>query len=260
MNTILSKYHIDSEINRGTFGKIYSARNKITKDVVAIKIEEQENSLIKNEARIYQYLGKIKGIANLRMFLSDDKYQYLIIDLLGESLKSYKERNPNITVEKIFNICKQLTNILESIHNKGIVHRDIKPQNIVFDHEYKNIFLIDFGFSKKICDPGKSKENFYHIKEKTISKIIGTPNYISVNVHRLIEPSKRDDLESMIYVLLFLMLDKLPWHNKDIEEICQIKEYMIYSSYNIRLINILKYIRELKLEQQPNYNNIVNLL
>ena len=264
MNTILTKYHIDKEINHGSFGKIYSGTNKISEDRVAIKIETRENSLIKNEAIMYQLMGKIKGIPKFRMYLTDTRYSYLVLDLLGESLKTYKERIcDNVQMENVINIGIQLTKILQEIHKMGIVHRDIKPQNIVFDKDCKNIFLIDFGFSKKIIVESGVKTS--HIKKKQISNIIGSPNFISINVHKLIEPSRRDDIESMIYVLLYLTMDILPWAEASNENTRILKENLIYNStynstYNKTYINILIYIKTLQFEEQPDYNYIISMI
>ena len=265
MNSILEKYNIMREINGGAFGKIYSGTNKITKELVAIKIEPQEYSLIKNEARIYKLLEKKKGIPNLRMYFSDTKYNYLVIDLLGDSLQNFKGKNQkNITIQTIFNIGSQLTKILESIHNMGIVHRDIKPQNIVFNHDYKTINLIDFGLAKKIIYQLGNKSKFTHIKERKISNIIGSPNYISVNVHCLIEPSRRDDLISMIYILFYLILDELPWKNQSNENTLQIKKCMINNTEYInsypKLIDILDNITKLEFNNKPDYDYILTNL
>jgi len=270
MNHILEKYDIVREINSGAFGKIYSGINKITKDLVAIKIEVSENSLIKNEARIYKFLERKNGIPSLRMYFSEVKYNYLVIDLLGESLFSFKERkkqnkdsnkNNIIQINTIYDIGIQLTNILKDIHNMGIIHRDIKPQNIVFDNDYKNIYLIDFGLAKKIIYQLGNKSKLTHIKERNISNIIGSPNYISVNIHNLIEPSRRDDVISMIYVLFYLILDELPWKNLSNEKTLQIKYNLINNNEYIekypRLIEQLYKVTVLGFENKPDYNYII---
>lgn len=257
METILEKYNLTREINRGAFGVIYSGFNKITKDKVAIKIELAENSLIKNEARIYNFLERQKGIPKLRMYLTDSKYNYLVIDLLGESLYSLKERNNNIfSLEYVYNIGIQITNILNDIHNMGIVHRDIKPQNIVFDNDMKKVFLIDFGLSKNVIFKSK------HIEERKISNVIGSPNYISNNIHKLIEPSRRDDIISMLYVLLYLLMDELPWKNTSLEMCEKIKKDFINNDkYKVMFPNILHLLElyySFNFNQKPNYKYIID--
>jgi len=260
MDVLLNKYTILKEINRGAFGNIYLGVNKSTSDKVAIKIENKENSLIINEARIYKLLEKTSGVPKLRMYLNDDKYNYLIIDLLGESLYSLKSNSSFfLSNDIIYKIGTKLINIINDIHNIGIVHRDIKPQNILFDKFYEKIYLIDFGFAKKII-------NSAHIKERKISNIIGSPNYISINVHNLIEPSRRDDIISIIYILFYLLLNELPWKNKSNEETMRVKKNLINQSDLIyikkykNLIDILIYLEKLNFSSKPNYNYILEML
>ena len=122
--------------------------------------------------------------------------------------------------------------------------------------------MIDFGFSKKIIfqSEKKSKDEFQHIQRRKISNIIGSPNYISVNVHNLIEPSRRDDLESMVYVLLYLIEDTLPWAETSNEKTRVLKENLINSNYNKTFINILIYLKTLKFEDKPDYKYIIYMI
>ena len=258
MNNLLDKYDIIKELNKGAFGTIFSGKNKITKEYVAIKVEQKENSLIKNEARIYKYLERNIGIPNLRMYFNDTKYNYLVLDLLGDSLKTIKEiYKHTITKNIILNISIRLIKILEDIHSMGIVHRDIKPQNILFDKDNENIYLIDFGLAKKII-------HSTHIKERNISNIIGSPNYISINVHNLIEPTRRDDIISAIYVLLYLLLDKLPWKNTTMETTLDLKREIVNKENiidnNNSFIVILKYLQKLDFNSKPDYKYILKEL
>lgn len=265
MNYLLDKYDIIKEINKGAFGKIYSGINKITKEHVAIKVEQNNNSLIKNEARIYKYLEKNIGVPNLRMYFNDAKYNYLVIDLLDHSLQSIKEMHKHIlSKEIIFNIGIQLIKILEGIHSMGIVHRDIKPQNILFDKDRKNLYLIDFGLAKKIINNSNNNSRSIHIKERKITNIIGSPNYISINVHNMIEPTRRDDVISLIYVLFYLLLDELPWKYQCNEKTLLNKMNMTRNANYIEvfplLIDILNNILLLDFDEKPDYNYItINL-
>ena len=149
--------------------------------------------------------------------------------------------------ENFNNICRQMFKCLEFIHTKGVVHRDIKPNNFLIKNN--KIKLCDFGFSKQII----IKKKF--INESKIDKIIGTINYISVNVHDLIDPSMRDDIESAIYIIYYL-LEKLEWVSKNknmtIEEIYEKKK-----NFSNKIID---YIRSLEFSQIPEYSKLFHHL
>ena len=154
-------------------------------------------------------------------------------------------------MEQIKNIGCQMIDIITYIHNMKIIHRDIKPENFLMSNG--KIKLIDFGFAKKYFDDN-------HIPFKKINDIIGTPNYISLNIHNLVEPSRRDDLESLIYILLYLD-QNIPWKNVSILEKKNMKENFNNLKY-IPLIfhDLLNLCRKLDFQEQPNYNLFKNFL
>ncbi|KAI0310387.1 kinase-like domain-containing protein, partial [Amylostereum chailletii] len=98
---------------------------------------------------------------------------------------------------------------LESLHSRGYIHRDIKPSNFLFglEEESMRVFLIDFGLAHRYIDPDSGRHiPFNHTKE-----LIGTPRWASINAHSGIEQSRRDDLESLAYVLIYFARGSLPW-------------------------------------------------
>jgi len=96
---------------------------------------------------------------------------------------------------------------LEILHNLKIIHRDIKPENMVIGlgKESKVIHLIDFGLSKYFAN-----ENGEHIIFQTKKGMIGTRRYASVNTHKGYSSSRRDDLESLGYVIIYFLKGHLP--------------------------------------------------
>ena len=125
---------------------------------------------------------------------------------------------------------------IELIHSLGFIHRDIKPQNYVIgqisNHQKEKdivnnddeIYLVDFGLAQEYLVNGKKEHVGYEIGRK----IRGTPMYMSVNVMLGIEPSRRDDLESMMYIIVLLLKGRLPWHNikitrKDLDQLIMSK-------------------------------------
>ena len=129
------------------------------------------------------------------------------MEKIGQSLEKYKKRNDDIPISDVMLIGSQLIKIMKKIHKYNIIHRDLKPENILID-ENKKVYIIDFGLSKIYNSNGK------HIKNKMGRKITGTVHYSSVNIHLGFTPSRRDDIESICYILLYLCVGRLPWFIK----------------------------------------------
>ena len=253
---INDKYVIKEKIGNGEFGNIYLGINELSNENVAIKIDSSDNILIKNEAKIYNILCNIDGIPKIKSYGKICKYNYLIIDLLGKSLEYYKEKSEGVSLIKIKDLGIQMVKIINKVHNLNIIHRDIKPENLMFGiNENKELlYLIDFGLSKLY------KQKNRHIKETKNNNIVGTLNYVSINIHKGVNASRRDDLESIIYILIELCIGKLPWDKiEKKEKIQEIKEKIDYKKLKIpnEIIRILNYIKKLSFIENPNYNYIL---
>ena len=206
---IANKYNIIKKIGEGSFGKIFIGENIITKENVAIKIDDLDDKImLKNEAKIYNLLSNIEGIPKMRIFGKHNKYNYLIMDLLGNNLQYFKKyelskiKTEDLKLLKILDISIQMFKRIKDIHTIGIIHRDIKPENFVFGKNNENIlYLIDFGMSK-LCI-----KNEQHILMQENRILIGTINFSSINTNSGITPSRRDDLESIIYTKDYICHD-----------------------------------------------------
>jgi len=256
---ISNKYEVLNQIGEGNFGKIYKGRNIRTGENVAIKIEEISNGtkLLKNETMIYQYLSSGEGIPQVKWFGVDDKYNYMVLTLLGDSLLDLKNKQQTNTFSLVdtLNLGQQILKRVEYIHSMGLVHRDIKPDNFLMD-KHEKLYIIDFGLCKKYI------KNDVHIENKQTSKIIGTPIFASVYVHNLNQPSRRDDLESMLYVLLDLHLGTLEWKNcENYDEIKEKKQNLLETDYlPEQFKKFLIYVRQLNYAEKPDYRYLMDLL
>ena len=262
---INKKYTLIEKIGEGSFGLIYKGKNTRTNEFVAIKMEsiKSETNLLKNESVIYQYLSNSIGIPTVKWFGKDINNYYMVISLLGESLQTIKHKKELFSLKLVLQIGVKIINLLKTIHDKGLVHRDIKPDNFLLglNNDSKNIYIIDFGFCKSYMKDNK------HIPQKQTHNLIGSQMYASINAHNFVELSRRDDLESLGYMLIYFYLGTLSWEdisylskNENInEKIKSIKQNILESnSFPEVLVNYMKYVTNLEFEENPNYNLIIN--
>lgn len=270
---VANKYVVHNLIGEGTFGKIFTCINKFTNDECVIKIDKikmDQNSFttLRHEAKIYDMLKECRGIPLMHSYGIESGYYYLILDKLGASLEELKNKcGGKLQLKTVLMIGIQLLSRIEAIHNEGVIHRDIKPENFMIGVMKKRntIYAIDYGLSKIYVD-----KNWQHMPLVTNKSPVGTSRYISLNVHEGFEPSRRDDLESIGYVLIYLLKGKLPWQNANLSD-NKTKTDIIY---NIKLntaisdlcLNIpyefmayIHYCRNLKYDDTPNYTYLKNL-
>ena len=267
-NLLFKKYLILSKIDEGSFGSIYLATNKNTNEKVAIKVENRKQSkpLLEREAYILFYL-RGHGLPKVITFGKTHDYYILVQTLLGPSLSSLTENYfINFSIKDICMLSIQMIERLEYIHSKDFIHRDIKPQNFLMGLTDPNVlYIIDFGLSKKY----RSKKG-KHIKFSLTNNIIGTPRYCSINALRGAEQSRRDDLESLFYVILYFLRGNVPWQNLKIksrsERFNKINEIKRNINYKLlcknlpdELYNFGLYVKHLKFVQEPNYKYIKKL-
>jgi casein kinase 1 alpha len=254
-----NKYTLIEKIKKGSFGIVFKAKNNRTNELVAIKFEHKTEDIktLKHEAKIYQYLGQLNGFPQLKMFGTNNNSNYLVMDLLGNSLINIIVYYKTLSLKTTLILGIQIIQRIQTLHEKYLLHRDIKPDNFVFGlgKNCNKLYLIDFGFSKRYDFDGT------HIEEHKIKNIIGSPNYVSINTHNYIEPSRRDDIEASIYVILTMLLGKLNWNDKQINDILQLKKNIVFINEMPYFIKkMLNYIKSIKFKETPNYNHLITIM
>lgn len=193
------------------------------------------------------------------------------------------------SLEKLFNYChrkfslKTVTMIgeivlkrIEYVHQMCHIHRDIKPDNLAIDFKTaSDIYLLDFGLARRYCQ--MNNKIVEHINLKQTNSFIGTVRYSSINAQRC-TPSRRDDLESLAYVLIYFIKGRLPWQqirkpaadatgnaNKQRKEMIlemklSLKVSELCEGLPIEFSLFLKHCRSLQFEEQPNYSYLRRLL
>ena len=267
---LLKKYKIIKRIGKGAFGSVFVGKNINKIDYVAIKLElkNQTDTILEREAYILHMLRGF-GIPRVISYGHNLKYNILIQELLGKSLdKLLFKKNKKLSLKDSCMVGIQILDRLEYIHNKSIIHRDIKADNFLIGLKNTEvIYIIDFGLAKQY----RSTKTGKHVKYCVNKKWSGTSRFASANTLRGIEPSRRDDMESFCYLLLYLMKGTLPWdklnETSEINEILiiyKMKQYMpadvMFKELPSQMSDFYKYCKNLGFEQKPNYKYLRKLL
>ena len=259
------KYKVIRKIGQGSFGRIYSCQDIISEELYAMKVEQNSslNNVLETESKYLNYL-KGYGIPELIFFGRTEKYFILIETLLGKSLENlYSESHGNFNLKDVCMIGIQILDRLEYIHNKNIIHRDIKPDNFVIgiNDEKNSIYMIDFGLAKRY----RNSLTQEHIPFKMTKRLTGTARYASVNALKGGEQSRKDDLESLNYMLLYFLKGSLPWQGvlgltkgEKYQKIYHIKKNIgvdtLYENLPNEFKELYLYIKKLEFEQDPDYD------
>ena len=199
-------------LGKGSFGSIYIGTNKKTGEEVAIKVEQasDEISQLKIEYKAYKILEGGYGFPKVYDFYEDKRKNVLIMEMLGPSLeKLFNQRKKKFSLLTVIMIIEQILYRLEYIHSKNLVHRDIKPDNFLIGKGNNNklIYVIDLGLSKKY----RENKTGLHIPYRDGKYLTGTARYASINTHLGVEQTRRDDIEALGYMMIYLIKGHLPW-------------------------------------------------
>ena len=231
---LFGKYKVIKKIGEGSQSTIYSGENIKTNEGIAIKVEKKNEGdcLLEQEIKMLIRLKEHEGIVNIITCGKSGKYIVLIEKLLGKSLDFlFLDSSKNFTLSDICQIAIQCLDRLEYVHSKGIIHCDIKPENFAIGLKDPNvIYLIDFG----LCQDYKNLKTGKHIEFSFTGYMTGTARYASRNALRGKALSRRDDMESFIYMILYFLSKK-------------------------EITTIVKYIRNLSFKERPNYEYMKKL-
>jgi len=265
------KYILGRKLGSGSFGEIYLAAHEQTGREFAVKMESSrcKHPQLLYEAKLLRHLQGGTGIANVYYADVEGDFNVMVMDLLGPSLEDlFNYCNRKLSLKTVLNLADQMLDRVEYLHSKNFIHRDIKPDNFLVGSGKRNrtLYMIDFGLAKRYRDPRTNQ----HIPYKENKNLTGTARYASVNAHLGLEQSRRDDLESIGYVLLYLLIGSLPWQglkaNTKHEKYQRIMDKKMSTSIEsltkdqpIEFAKYFSYVKALKFDDRPDYQYLRQL-
>jgi len=264
------RYRLGKKIGTGAFGEIFEGTDIFDNSSVAIKLEHNSVKYpqLLFEAKLLKSIPST-GIPVMHWFGIAGEYNAMVMDLLGQNLEDlYNYCAKNFSLKTIIMIIIQMIERLKHVHDNHYIHRDIKPENFLIGKENaeKTIYLIDFGLAKRYRD----EYTQIHIPLKENRNLTGTARYASCNAHNGLEQSRRDDMESIAYVILYFFRKKLPWqglkckdknekHSKIKELKMSITPEKLFEGIPKEFADYLTMVKKLGFEDEPAYKSYIQM-
>jgi serine/threonine protein kinase len=270
LNTVFfNKYRLVEKLGEGTFGMIFKCES--TDGLCAFKFEKKRygrRSLLKAESEVMIEL-KGFGIPKIISYIENDDYNIMIMELLGKSLEVLAQQyaDEKLSLKTCCMLGIEMLKILKKVHDNHFIHRDIKPDNFAIGYsDQSQLYLIDFGLAKQY-------RNAKTLQQKPMQKnkkLTGTARYASINALRGYDQSRRDDLESIGYVLAYLLRGNLPWQGivvktkeekyaKILYRKQSITSEQLFFGFPNELCTYINYCKNLGYEEEPKYDYLTDL-
>lgn len=270
------EFEVVKRLGAGCFGEVWRGKNTKSGTEVAIKFEFRESKSapqLFREADVIKTLregGAPQGVCESFYFGKEGSFNCLVMEILGKSLEDQVQaQGGKLTAKTTGLIAEQVLQRIEYFHSRMLVHRDIKPENFMFGIKGKvhHVYIIDFGLSKLYWDTSQNS----HASEKNGLSLTGTARYASINAHKGLEQSRRDDLEAIGHMFLYFLRGALPWSGLDAKtqeekyrKICEKKEQTplpdLCKDFPKAFEEYLGYSRNLGFAEKPDYTKLYDML
>lgn len=263
-SVVFGNLRINRMIGSGSYGRVFSASQvKGRRRKYAIKEARSTQTSLRREYRYMRHLRNThntKGIPWVYQLTRYGKRHCMCMEMLSDiSLEHRKYRGGgNLGLRTVTEISLQLFTILKTVHAHRIIHRDIKPQNMLTGlNDPQNLYLVDFGIAKRF----KSRAGT-HIRARRGKECIGTTMFSSARAQQGFEPSRRDDLIAALYTIVYLYRGRLPWNGLvDNDQVVKRKRHtnsaklMMYFPSPFR--KLAEHIFSLRFSEKPDYDLIL---
>ncbi|CAI0409040.1 unnamed protein product [Linum tenue] len=269
-------YRIDRKLGKGGFGQVFVGRRIGAGPgavEVALKFEHRSSKGCNYgppyEWQVYNALGGSHGVPRVHFKGRQGDYYVMVMDMLGPSLWDvWNNNSQTMSIEMVACIAIEAISILEKVHSRGYVHGDVKPENFLLGPpetpDERKLYLVDLGLATKWRDTSTGLHVEYDQRPDVFR---GTMRYASVHAHLGRTGSRRDDLESLAYTLVFLLRGRLPWQGFQGEDkgflVC--KKKMATSPETLCCFcpqpfrQFVEYVVNLKFDEEPNYAKCISL-
>jgi serine/threonine protein kinase len=241
----------------GGFGEIYEGVNVATNEHVAIKLEpvSTQHPQLQIEAKLYDKLQNHMRVPKKYFFGREGAFNILVLQKLGESVYDEMQLYGRMYAPHFKNVAQHMISLVQKLHEFGYIHRDLKPENFLYDttsNSYRHLYLIDFGMAKRIIVDGQ------HIPQIKKQVMVGTLRYASYANHVAEEQGRKDDLESLGYVLLYCYYGYLPWQQESDVSMITAKKHKNQRRHLLQFAptymqQYFNHIDNLKFDDTPNY-------
>lgn len=264
-------FSLKQMLGSGSFTAMFTARQKQTGEEVVVKFEavDTKQPKLRQAAKVYKSLARCDSskaskadaakLPHVHWHGIVENFSVMVMDLLGPSLEDlfgYSDRKFDDRLTAALGL--KILGCVEYLHSRGFIHGDVRPEHVAFNlQDLNQVHLIDFGLAQKYRDTN-TKE---HIAFQKNCVFLGDVNYCSLNTHCGHQQSRRDDLESLAYMLLYFSTGPLPWLGMSAQHIQELKATChVATACPKHLAIFLAYACNLSFDQRPSYSLLGNLL
>lgn len=263
---VKDRWKVIKSIGKGAFGEIFQAEDLETGVHVAVKTEKLDSKkrVLKIEVAVLKKLQACPFVCRYQQFGRHEEFHFVVMELLGENLSVLRKKQPGkrFSVGTTMRLGMQMVRAIEGMHEHGYLHRDIKPSNFAMGRQPENrdwCFLIDFGLARRYQLP--------HGEIRTARESAGfrgTARYASINSHLSKELARRDDMWSLLYMIIEFLKGSLPWSNIENKEDVgrrkiELDSLDLVAGLPVEMGNFMEHLRTLDYKDKPNYDYITDL-